>query len=287
MQNVYFLQPRGEYSHSSLDTERGTLKEIEWRAAEYDKDFTVVYRTEITKLPLNTYNYSFHLYIGKDEAQALKKLRMLRLEYTPESIKKAYPEDTTLAKYMLDETGCEGADLEVSEDTIHFDYDLCDGDKVAHLNSIRDSRAYWFARKAYHILTDLSDIYLDPNKLEKRLWANPVTWITFAIATGAAITVAVLLNKKDVNVKQIEQASRNMAKQITFTSSNKKFNTSVLERELKTAKEQLAVAQKELTEALTSSTYYSQNYISNHRARIKSLTKKIEELVKKIADASK
>lgn len=287
MQNVYFLQPRGEYSHTSLDTEHGTFKEIEWRAAEYDKDFTVVYRTEITKLPLNTYNYSFHLYIGKDEAQALKKLRMLRLEYTPESIKKAYPEDTTLARYMLDETCCEGASLEVSEDTIHFDYDLCDGDKVAHLNSIRDSRAYWFADKAYHILTDLSDIYLDPNKLEKRLWANPVTWITFAIATGAAITVAVLLNKKDVNVKQIEQASRNMAKQITFTSSNKKFNTSVLERELKTAKEQLAVAQKELTEALTSSTYYSQNYISNHRARIKSLTKKIEELVKKIADASK
>lgn len=287
MQDVYFLQPIGKFSHTSLDTEYGTFKDVEWRATQYDENLTIVYRTEIIKLPLNTYKYSFHLYIGEEEAQALKKLRMLRLEYTPESIKKAYPKDTTLAEYMLDDVFSEGSYLEVSDDSIHFDYDIIDEEKVAELNRRRDSRVYWLACKARYILHDLSDIYLDPEKLEKRLWANPVTWITLAIAAGTAITVAVLLGKKDVNVKQIEQASRNMAKQISFKSaSNQKFNTSVLQRELKSKKAQLEVAQKELANALTSSVYYSQKYISDHRANIKTLTREIAELVKKIASAS-
>ena len=287
MQDVYFLQPIGEYSHTSLDTQNETFKTTEWRATQFDDDFTVVYRTEIIKLPLDTYKYSFHLYIGEDEAGALKKLRKLRLEYTPEIIKKAYPKDTTLAKYMLDDVFSEGSYLEVSDDSIHFDYDIIDGEKVAELNRRRDSQVYWLARKARYILHDLSDIYLDPEKLEKRLWANPVTWITLAIAAGTAITVAVLLGKKDVDVKKIEQASRNMAKQISFKSaSNQKFNTSVLQRELKSKKAQLEVAQKELTNALTSSVYYSQKYISDHRANIQTLTREIAELVKKIASAS-
>ena len=50
--------------------------------------------------------------------------------------------------------------------------------------------------------------------------------------------------------------------------------------------EEKKVAQKELADALTSSVYYSQKYISDHRANIKTLTREIAELVKKIASAS-
>lgn len=279
MRDVYFLQPRGEYRPGLIDSDITSFGPRRWRAAKSaQNNLSIIYRIEITNLPFNQFKYSFHFYIGEDEAQALKKLRKLHLVYKPESIKSAYPQDTLLRRYMLDGIGCEYADMEVSSDCIHFDFDLCDEEKVLQLNRMCDEKAYEFAKMARSVLMDLSGIRLDTNKLEKRLWADPITWIVI----GVVITAAVLLGKKDVDVKKVEQASRDMTRSISFKS-----NPESIQRELKKAEHQLKVAKDSLNKAYDSSIYYTEKYKSDQVANIEYYTKKVLELKEKLKTAIK
>lgn len=278
MRDIYFLQPRGEYRPGLIDSDITSFGPRRWRAAKSaQNNLSVIYRIEITNLPFNQYKYSFHFYIGEDEAQALKKLRKLHLVYRPESIKSAYPQDTLLRRYMLDGIGCEYADMEVSSDCIHFDFDLCDEEKVLQLNRMCDEKAYEFAKMARTVLMDLSGIRLDTNKLEKRLWADPITWIVI----GVVITAAVLLGKKDVDVKKVEQASRNMTRSISF-EGRAKPNPSAIQSKLDKSIHKVQVAQKSLQVATESKNPWTNYYKRTQATIIKDNAKDVKELTKKL-----
>ncbi len=288
MEDVYFWQPGNQYKIGRLDRWQNEYKSIEWRTIRLsDSRVSVVYRIEIINLPFDRCSYAIHLHIGENLAQALKKLSRLRISYTDESLEKACPGNTILSDFIREGIKVGDADIEVSSESLYIKYPLCDSNKIEQLNDDRLDNVYYFASKAKRLVEEFYDMSIDTTILEKKLWADPITWVTAAVV----ITAAILLNKRDIDSKKIEQTSRNIAHSISFRS-----NKSGLEAQKKQVEKDLANKVKDLAHAKEMNakhainknySHYTKTYTGGLSSEITQLVDELKELTAKLKDASK